>query len=76
MQAARFGSESCVLLLLSNGARRFKRDRNGKSASDLAIHAGYLGIAGIISADPKRSDIMEIASQVLGAVCAVTPVMA
>ena len=64
MQAARFGSEGCVLRLLSHGAGRLKRDKAGKTASDLAISAGHLHIAGIVSADPKRLDLMEIAAQV------------
>lgn len=64
-QAARFGSEGCVLRLLTHGAGRWKRDKAKKTASDLAIAAGHLHIAGIISADPKKCNIMEIASQVL-----------
>lgn len=68
MHAARFGSEGCVLRLLSHGAARYKKDKAGRmTASDLAIAAGHLHIAGIVSADPKWLDIMEIAAQVLAA---------
>ena len=63
-KAARFGSEGCVLRLLKHGAARLKRDKARKTASDLAISAGHLHIAGIVSADPKRLDLMEIAAQV------------
>ncbi|CAM9530937.1 unnamed protein product [Ectocarpus fasciculatus] len=66
MHAARFGSEGCVLRLISHGAARHKRDKvvaGRKTASDLAIAAGHLHIAGIVSADPKKMDLMEIASQ-------------
>lgn len=66
MHAARFGSEGCVLRLLSHGAARYKKDKAGRmTASDLAIAAGHLHIAGIVSADPKWLDLMEIAAQVL-----------
>lgn len=65
MHAARFGSEGCVLRLLSHGAARYKKDKAGRmTASDLAIAAGHLPIAGIVSADPKWLDLMEIAAQV------------
>lgn len=65
MHAARFGSEGCVLRLLSHGAARYKKDKAGRmTASDLAIAAGHLHIAGIVSADPKWLDLMEIAAQV------------
>lgn len=64
MHAARFGSEGCVLRLISHGAARHKKDKNRKTASDLAIAAGHLHIAGIISADPKKLDLMEIAARV------------
>eukprot|EP00903_Cladosiphon_okamuranus_P016933 g15609.t1 len=64
MHAARFGSEGCVLRLLSHGAARYKKDKAGRmTASDLAIAAGHLHIAGIVSADPKWLDLMEIAAQ-------------
>ncbi|CAM9651115.1 unnamed protein product [Ectocarpus sp. 4 AP-2014] len=66
MHAARFGSEGCVLRLISHGAARHKVDKaivGRKTASDLAIAAGHLHIAGIVSADPKKMDLMEIASQ-------------
>lgn len=53
-----------MLRLLRHGAGRFKKDKARKTASDLAIAAGHLGIAGIISADPKRLDITDIAAQV------------
>lgn len=53
-----------MLRLLRHGAGRWKRDKARKTASDLAIAAGHLHIAGIISADPKRIDIMEVAAQV------------
>lgn len=69
MHAARFGSEGCVLRLISHGAGRYKKDKAGRmTASDLAIAAGHLHIAGIVSADPKWLDLMEIAAQV-GAWC-------
>lgn len=65
MHAARFGSEGCVLRLISHGAGRYKKDKAGRmTASDLAIAAGHLHIAGIVSADPKWLDLMEIAAQV------------
>lgn len=53
-----------MLRLLRHGAGRFKKDRARKTASDLAISAGHLGIAGIVSADPKRVNVLEIAAQV------------
>ncbi|CAM9402350.1 unnamed protein product [Discosporangium mesarthrocarpum] len=63
MQAARFGSEGCVLKLLEHGAGRYKKGKDGMSASDLAISAGHLGIAGIINADPRRVDLLKVAAE-------------
>lgn len=53
-----------MLRLLNHGAGRFKKDKTKKTASDLAIGAGHLSLAGIVSADPKGVKIMEIAAQV------------
>ena len=53
-----------MLRLLRHGAARRKRDKARKSASDLAIAAGHLPIAGIISADPKKVNIMDLAAEV------------
>ncbi|CAM9354147.1 unnamed protein product, partial [Phaeothamnion confervicola] len=63
MHAARFGSEDIVLRLLAAGASRNKKDKERKTASELAIAAGHLGIAGIISADPERVDMMDVAAE-------------
>lgn len=76
MHAARFGSEGCVLRLISHGAGRYKKDKAGRmTASDLAIAAGHLHIAGIVSADPKWLDLMEIAAQVGVGVLSACPVV-
>lgn len=65
-----------MLRLLRHGAGRWKRDRGKKTASDLAISAGHLHIAGIVSADPKKLDLMEIAAAVcwgwFACVCVIT----
>ena len=44
MLAARYGNESTVLRLLHEGANRYKRDGEGRAASDFAIQVGHLQV--------------------------------
>eukprot|EP00953_Heterococcus_sp_UTEX-ZZ885_P038053 19537-Heterococcus_DN1.PRE.1 len=63
MLAARYGNLSTVLTLLHEGAHRYRRDAQKRTATDLAIQVGHLQIAGIINADPERVSLLEVASE-------------
>lgn len=61
--AAYCGNEVAVLELLRAGANRRKLDKRRLSASDAAIAGGFVTVAAIIHADPKKVHIHDACSK-------------